>query len=159
MSMPLLLDNQIIDNDPWTKLGDDQELHADQADFAIVQFQRFMQRVEDGEPLPDGVSIGPADNLAALADYVNQLRLICIEFPVFTDGRGYSHARLIRKRLGYTGELRAVGDVRADQIQFMQRLGIDSFDCNSEPNTILLKQLSSRFEHNYQPSYPLPDAS
>ena len=53
--------------------------------------------------------------------------LIAIDFPSFQDVRGYSSARLLRGRLGYEGELRAVGDVMRDQIFLMRRCGIDSF--------------------------------
>jgi len=153
--MPLLHNNQIADHDPWTRLSESQELLSDQADFAILDYQRFLQRAEDAEFLSDGVSIGPSDDVNAVAPFVNQLRLICIEFPVYTDGRGYTHARLLRKRFSYTGEIRAVGDIREDQILFMQRLGIDSFDCNKTPDTKLVQQLITRFEYNYQPSYTL----
>jgi len=154
--MPLLHEFQNIKNDPWIRLSDEQELHSDRMDFTIVNYQRFLARAEDGEQLPDGISVAPADDVNALLPFVAQLALICIEFPIFTDGRGYSHARLLRKRLGFIGELRAVGDIRADQILFMQRVGIDSFDCNKLPDSALLQQITSRYNYNYQPSYQLP---
>ena len=53
-------------------------------------------------------------------------RLIEIAFPKYRDGRGYSSARILREA-GYTGELRAQGDVLVDQIAFMRRCGFDSF--------------------------------
>jgi uncharacterized protein (DUF934 family) len=58
---------------------------------------------------------------------LEQAPLIAIEFPSFTDGRGYSSARLLRERFAYRGELRAVGDVLRDQLFYMARCGIDSF--------------------------------
>jgi uncharacterized protein (DUF934 family) len=58
---------------------------------------------------------------------LEQAPLIAIEFPSFTDGRGYTSARLLRERYGYRGELRAVGDVLRDQLFYMARCGIDSF--------------------------------
>jgi len=60
------------------------------------------------------------------ADAANFQR-ICIDFPKFADGRGYSAARLLREKYGYTGELRAVGDVLIDQVFFMKRCGFDSY--------------------------------
>ena len=54
-------------------------------------------------------------------------------FPAFTDGRGYSSARLLVERFGYKGELRAVGDVLADQIPLMRRCGITAFVVKHEP--------------------------
>lgn len=54
------------------------------------------------------------------------LQLIAIDFPVFTDGRGYSIATLLRSRYGYTGELRAIGEVLRDQFFFMIRCGFST---------------------------------
>jgi len=53
--------------------------------------------------------------------------LVAIAFPRFADGRGYSSARLLRERLGYTGDLRAVGNVLRDQLFYMMRCGFSSF--------------------------------
>ncbi len=51
---------------------------------------------------------------------------IDLNFPKFTDGRAYSQAYLLRRRLGFKGELRATGDVLVDQLQLMQRSGFDT---------------------------------
>ena len=50
---------------------------------------------------------------------------IDLHFPKFTDGRAYSQAFLLRRRLGYTGEIRATGDVLIDQLVHMARCGFD----------------------------------
>jgi uncharacterized protein (DUF934 family) len=76
---------------------------------------------------PHRVWLGPDDDVAPLLPWLATLPLIAIRFPVFTDGRGYSLARLLRGRHGYAGELRAVGDVLRDQLYFLQRCGFDSF--------------------------------
>lgn len=60
------------------------------------------------------------------------LAVIAIQFPVFRDGRGYSLARILRDRLGYKGELRAVGDVLRDQLFFMQRCGFNAFEIRAD---------------------------
>lgn len=75
-----------------------------------------------------GVWLTPDIDPAFLRSWLPQLDLVTLEFPRFTDGRPYSHARLLRTRLGYRGELRAVGDVRRDQIDFMRRCGFDTFE-------------------------------
>lgn len=100
--------------------------------------------------------LSPADKTVAIIPHLNSLALICIDFPTYTDGRGYSHARLLRKRYGYKGELRAVGDIRADQMLFMSRLGINAFEGDQVLNPKALEPYMTRFEHNYQPSYTLP---
>lgn len=68
------------------------------------------------------VDDSPEDN----AFPVQQLDLIAIEFAGFNDGRGYSFAALLRRQ-GFLGELRAVGDVFKDTLNYMKRVSFDSF--------------------------------
>jgi uncharacterized protein (DUF934 family) len=63
---------------------------------------------------------------ALLATPVPRLNLIAVEFPKVVDGRGYSLAYLIRNRLKFTGELRAVGDFTRDQLFYLQRTGFNA---------------------------------
>lgn len=67
-----------------------------------------------------------------LADELTQAPLIAIDFPKFTDGRGYSVARLLRERYGYQGEIRAIGDVLVDQLFFMSRCGFDGLSLRED---------------------------
>ncbi len=53
---------------------------------------------------------------------------IILDFPAFKDGRAYSQARLLRERYGYSGEIRARGDILRDQLLFMARCGFDAFE-------------------------------
>ena len=79
-------------------------------------------------PAPGVLQItNDADVLALAAEGALQ-GVTCIElnFPKFTDGRAYSQAVLLRRRLGFTGELRATGDVLIDQLLLMQRSGFTS---------------------------------
>jgi uncharacterized protein (DUF934 family) len=73
------------------------------------------------------VWLAPDDDPEQLAAYVGELRHIAIDFPAFKFGQGYSSAYLLRQRYGYRGELRAIGDVLRDQLQYMQRSGFDAF--------------------------------
>ena len=74
-----------------------------------------------------GVLLAPDDDPEAIAGDVGVLPVIAIDFPQFTDGRGYSTARLLRERHRYQGELRAVGDVLRDQIYALAECGFDAF--------------------------------
>ena len=56
--------------------------------------------------------------------------MIAVNFPQFTDGRGYSTARLLRERYGWKGELRAIGDIQRDQLYYLSRCGFDAFLLN-----------------------------
>jgi len=72
------------------------------------------------------VRIEPGDDARHLLPYLDRLSLIEVNFPAFTDGRGYSSARILREA-GYLGELRAVGDIGVDQLSHMRRCGFDAF--------------------------------
>lgn len=72
------------------------------------------------------VRIEPGDDARALLPFLDRLALVEVNFPSFADGRGYSSARILREA-GYTGELRAVGDVGIDQLSHMRRCGFDAF--------------------------------
>ena len=75
------------------------------------------------------VRIEPGDDARDLLPHLGRLALVEVNFPAYTDGRGYSAARILREH-GYAGELRAVGDVLLDQLSHMRRCGFDSFAPN-----------------------------
>jgi uncharacterized protein (DUF934 family) len=74
-----------------------------------------------------GVWLASDQRAEALKEDVDRLPVIAVDFPKFADGRGYSIAYNLRARLGYTGELRAIGDVLRDQLFYMQRVGFNAF--------------------------------
>ncbi|VAW19786.1 Phosphoadenylyl-sulfate reductase [thioredoxin] [hydrothermal vent metagenome] len=76
---------------------------------------------------PLGLLVLPGDDVTKIAGDIERFASIAIEFAAFTDGRGYSSARLLTQRLGYKGEVRAIGDILFDQIEFMARCGINAF--------------------------------
>ena len=74
-----------------------------------------------------GVWLAPDDDPSVIASDLKLLPVIAVDFPSFTDGRGYSTARLLRERFDYRGELRAIGDIARDQIFFLREVGFDAF--------------------------------
>lgn len=74
-----------------------------------------------------GVWIGADERPDALKGELDKFAVVAVDFPKFTDGRGYSIAYNLRKRLGYTGQLRAIGDVLRDQLFSMHRVGFDAY--------------------------------
>ncbi|MDH1008150.1 DUF934 domain-containing protein [Pseudomonas nicosulfuronedens] len=74
-----------------------------------------------------GVWLAPEDDPEDLIWRLKEPALIAIDFPSFRDGRGYSLAYLLRSRLGWRGELRAVGDVLRDQLAHLRQCGFDAF--------------------------------
>jgi uncharacterized protein (DUF934 family) len=74
-----------------------------------------------------GVALLPAHKVEALAPDLAHFTLVAAEFPGPSDGRGYTQGRLLRERYKFTGELRAAGYVRRDQLFFLARCGFNSF--------------------------------
>ena len=99
-----------------------------------------------------GVRLSGADDVALLADDLDKLELIVLDFSRFTDGRGYSQARRLRERYGYRGELRAVGEVLRDQLYFMVRCGIDAFELAQGQNPAQALAALEEITVHYQPT-------
>lgn len=121
-----VIKNRAIVEDDWVLVADNEPLP--EATSVLISVARWNQaRAELSQRAGrTGVQLAPADDPAAIQD-LHALPMIAIAFPKFSDGRGYSHARLLRERYGYKGELRAVGNVLRDQLLYMARCGIDSF--------------------------------
>lgn len=102
-----------------------------------------------GQTNATAVRLESDEDARKLIPHLGQLALIEIAFPKFRDGRGYSAARILREA-GYTGELRAAGDVLVDQIPFMRRCGFDCFAPEADIDTDALERALSRYEHVYQ---------
>jgi len=92
------------------------------------------------------------EDVTKLGPRLEGIELIVLQFPKFTDGRAYTQARLLRERLGYTGELRAAGQVYIDQISFMLRCGFDSFASAQKGFAEALTKARSLFSVVYQPT-------
>jgi uncharacterized protein (DUF934 family) len=129
--MPLIKDGRVIP-DPWIPVGDDAPLPATGA--VIVTLPRFRAETQAlwGRGAPLGVRLKSGELAHEIGADAGQLGLIALEFQTFRDGRPYSTARLLRQRWGFTGELRAVGDVLRDQLLFMHRCGFDAFEVADE---------------------------
>ena len=95
------------------------------------------------------VRIEPGEDVRALLPHLDRLALIEIAFPGFRDGRGYSAASILREA-GYTGELRATGDVLVDQIVPMRRCGFDSFAPRMPLDAAAVDRALARFAFVYQ---------
>jgi uncharacterized protein (DUF934 family) len=86
-----------------------------------------------GRAAPVGLRLEPGEAIDDLAEDLAHFALIALAFPKFSDGRAFSTARLLREKHGYSGELRAVGNVLTDQIPFMRRVGFDAFEVTHGP--------------------------
>ena len=102
-----------------------------------------------GQSNAAAVRLEAGDDARALLPQIDQLALIEVSFPGYRDGRGYSSARILREA-GYTGELRAQGDVLVDQIPLMRRCGFDSFAPQAPIDIDVLRASLERYDTPYQ---------
>ncbi len=116
--------------------------------LAIWNEQRTQLSQRSGR---NGVWLENTEDPRLLALDFDKLALIAVRFPKFTDGRGYSIARLLR-RLGWKGELRAVGDVLRDQLFYMTRCGFDAFALREDQDAQAALTAFSDFTAPYQPA-------
>ncbi|MGN6669269.1 MAG: DUF934 domain-containing protein [Trinickia sp.] len=103
-----------------------------------------------------GVWLAPDDEPGELAGDFDKIALIGVDFPVFRDGRGYSTARLLRERYGWHGELRAIGDVLRDQLNFMYRCGFDAYAVRADKDIHDALRAFEEFSVKYQGSFETP---
>lgn len=122
--MPLIRNGRVTDED-WAFADDGAPLGEGQVSVTLARF-----KAERDDLLARNVALGvrlfPDDDPRDLENDLDRLSLIEVTFPKYADGRGYSQAQLLRRRLGYEGELRAVGDVLRDQALLMVRSGFDA---------------------------------
>ncbi len=119
-----------VAKDGWVIETD--EVKAGEGETPIYALDAFLAAAAETNEGGLGVLVAPADDVRKLEPYLDRIALIAIAFPAFSDGRGFSHAALLRERLDYQGELRAVGDVLIDQVPLMLRTGFDSFAVTNE---------------------------
>lgn len=105
-----------------------------------------------------GVWLDGHEDPQILAADLDRLAVIGVHFPKFTDGRGYSTARLLRERYHYRGEIRALGDVLQDQLFFMRRCGIDAYALRADKDIDKALAGLRVFTESYQAAVdsPLP---
>lgn len=148
--MPLIKEGAEIE-DSWTFIEDGADLPS--SGCITVPLAKL---TEDADALlarnqQIGVRLSPADDPQDLTPFLDRIALIEIDFPKYVDGRGYSQAQLLRRRLGYAGELRAVGHVLRDQILYMNRSGFDAYQTARADLANVLKALEE-YSAFYQPA-------
>jgi uncharacterized protein (DUF934 family) len=149
----LIRDGKRVADDAWTFLDDDDDIPA--AGDIVVPQARLLA---EGESIlarnggRAGVLVRADDKVEDLAPLIDRLALAAVHFPAYRDGRGFTSARLLRERLGYQGEMRAVGDVLPDLVFFMLRCGFTSFSLKGRDPEAAFAQAQATFTAAYQPA-------
>ncbi len=150
--MPLIKENAFVE-DLWIHLNDGDALTED-GDI-IVTFERLEKDWSElvARHRQVGVTLRNVADPYLLRPFLDRLSLITLEFPAFADGRAYSQAKIIRNQLGFKGELRATGNVLADQAALMERCGFDSFEVGESLSIETWKKASEDLKFSYQRDY------
>ena len=156
--MPQLIKDRAIVDDRWQLLRDATQFATVPADVPVIVPLAFWK--QEHAVLSDrgnvGVWLAPSDDPATLADDVGRLPLIAVDFPKFTDGRGYSTARLLREKYGYAGELRAIGDILRDQLYYLHACGFNAFAVRADRDLADALRGLGDFSENYQATVARP---
>lgn len=149
--MQVIKDQKIVE-DNWQRLKEiTSDTNFPEGDI-IVPFNYWLENKQvllaRGSRL--GVCLNGDDDAEALVNDLEYFDIIALDFPAFTDGRSYSHARLLRDRYKYQGEIRAVGDVLRDQLFYMQRCGFNSFQLREDKDIEDALNAFTEFSVKYQ---------
>lgn len=132
----------------WRYIADEDALPTQGA--IIVSLARLPDAINQTGFEALGVRLSPGEDARKLKPFLGQIGMIELAFPSFRDGRNYSSARILREDLRYTGELKAVGDVLADQLHFMVRCGIDCLELHPGVQLETAERALARYKHVYQ---------
>lgn len=157
--MALIRDGEIAAN-TYALVDDDDKLPTD-VRGVIVSVDRWKT---DGSLLLKsmervGVILQPDQSPDLLADDLGKINLVAIHFPVFSDGRGFSHARRLRETYNYAGEIRATGHLIRDQYLFLHRCGFNAIevadDAVAEQWKVAMDEFSMFYQNTVDDRMPL----
>ena len=135
--------------DGFTRVADDAALPDGAVTVTLARFKNEREALL-GRNTPLGVRLKSDENPEILGADVSHFALIELEFPKFRDGRAFSWARILRTRLGFTGEIRAVGDFLYDQVNYQRRVGFDAWETTLTPDQV--NRAFAEMTDVYQPS-------
>ncbi len=151
----VIRDGQVLDND-MLHIAETEELSfADLPNGNIsVPFNIWLEHKDEllAGDSQIAVQIAADEDPTDLADGVDQIATIVLPFVTYVDGRSYSHAHKLRTQLNFKGEIRAVGDVHFDQLDFLDRVGCDAFELPDGDNQKAALAAFNEFSEVYQPS-------
>ena len=152
--MAQVIRNRALNEDAWQLLDSESTAAPPAGGDILVPLARWLRERDTllSRAGNTGVWLETDADPAPLAPDLARFKVIAIRFASFTDGRGYSLARLLRERYGYGGELRAVGDVLRDQLYYLSRCGFDAFALRADQNAEEALAAFDDFSEDYQVS-------
>ncbi len=149
--MTKLIKSGAYAQDNFVPVADDAALPDGAVLVSLARFQKDRDALL-ARNTPIGVKLASDQNPQVLADDLSRLSLVALEFPKFRDGRAFSWARILRTRLGFTGEIRAVGDFLFDQVNYQHRVGFDAWEVPDHFTVEMFHKALNEMTDVYQPS-------
>lgn len=143
----LITNGELAAENAWCVSYDEEALPEQRPAFVPLALWQANQQDAELAPL---LTSDTALNTEVAAE-VSKATAIAVDFPAFTDGRGYTIARLLRERYGYSGEVRAVGDVLVDQLEYMRRCGFTAMALRDDQHPEDALRALSFISVRYQP--------
>lgn len=148
--MPTLIDTGSFIEDSWVRLGENQSFENQPR--VILSLERLCQelRLFLSAKVDIGVELEASQDVEDIMFCLSSLKMVVLQFAAFADGRAFSQARLLRDRYDFTGDIRAIGDVIPDQLDFMRRCGFNQFELDDDVDYQLAIQAFHRMPYGYQ---------
>lgn len=140
-----------IATDAFAAVADDAALPEGAVLVSLARFRKERDTLL-ARNTPIGVQLASSESPELLGADLSRLSLVALDFPKFRDGRGFSWARMLRTRLGFTGAVRAVGDFLYDQVNYQHRVGFDEWQVPASFTVEKFERALHEMTNVYQPS-------
>ena len=150
-----IVDEAIVDNN-ILHIASNEELDIDRLPTGqlSVPLELWLENKEAIKARGDKVAVQIAadENPMDLETDLGEIDMVVLPFVDHVDGRAYSHALLLRKRYSFAGEIRAIGDVKFDQLRFLARVGCNAFELPENENLKTALNAFDELSEVYQPA-------
>lgn len=156
VQLPQVIVDQEIHSNQMHHLAETEELSladlpSGEISVPLSFWQEHKAELLKRDSIP-AVQLGSDQNVDDLVDDLNDIKIVVLPFVAQVDGRGYSHAHLLRERHGFTGQIRAIGDVKFDQLGFLSRAGCNAFELPESEDYQTALRAFKEFSEYYQPA-------
>jgi uncharacterized protein (DUF934 family) len=155
--MPKIIKGTEVVDDAWVIVDKDFEGQLPIGKLPLLPMQYWLDNREKLNLTVAGIWIDSDESVELVGHEANLFPLIAVNFPIFTDGRGFSIARLLRERYEFNGQLRAIGNPIQDQLFYLKRCGFTSFDLKEGTNLEAAISSLDDFDKSYQGAIVPPE--
>jgi uncharacterized protein (DUF934 family) len=148
----LIVDRQLVVENSWRHLATEEEVpetgsvSVDLARWLIEKSQLIARQA------PVAIRLVASDDVSLLQDDLDDIPMVVLDMVSYVDGRSYTHAYWLRERYAYRGDIRIIGEVYRDQLNFLERVGVTQFELAADQDLQDALQGFGEFSVLYQPS-------